>query len=788
MPHPLERARTEPGSLSGPATRWRRAFGATLATLTTIALQAGCASSSPARAAAEPLPLIPLPASVERAAGSFAVDASVSIVAPHDAPMPWIAEYFAGLVARSSGLKLQAAASGARAGREIAFVLATGDAASIPPEGYVLDISPERASITAATAQGAFYGAITLWQLITSADPGAAPVRIPAMRIVDAPRFQWRGFMLDVARHYMPPEFVKQVLDWMAIHKLNTFHWHLTDDQGWRLEIRKYPLLTEIGAWRIPAGAAGAGGRYGGFYTQEEVRDIVRHAAERFITVVPEIDMPGHAQAAIAAYPQLGTEDARPPVSADWGVHSWLYNVEESTFTFLEDVLGEVMELFPGPYIHVGGDEAVKDRWIASPRVQQRMRELGIADETALQSWFIGRIERTVRGSGRKLIGWDEILEGGLAAEAAVMSWRGEQGAIAAATHGHDVVMTTHPTLYLDFLQSDASTEPPGRPTYVTLADVYAFEPVPAVLGGEQARHILGAQLNAWTEHMRTPERILHNALPRAAALAEVTWSPRESRDWHGFLARLAPQMWRYEALGVRHAGSAFEPRFEVRRQDEAVHVRLTNQSAYGRIHYTLDGSEPSARSSEYREPLRLELPARLRAATFVAGRRIGPMREQLIDRRTLLRRTDDELRPCARNLLLRLEDDAPLAGERAVFNVDIMDPCWLYEDADLGVARGLAVTVGQLPFNFQIGRDVEKIPLRPPQTPHGELEVLLDGCGGERLALLPLAPAVDRAALTELPAVALDARVAGVHDLCFRFTRRTLEPMWVIDAVQLLE
>ncbi len=297
---------------------------------------------------------------------------------------------------------------------------------------------------------------------------------------------------------------------------------------------------------------------YGGFYTQDEVRDIVRYAAERFITVVPEIEMPGHAQAAIAAYPQLGTEGAKPPVSSDWGVHDYLYNVDDSTFAFLEDVLTEVMHLFPGQYIHVGGDEAAKKRWQASPRIQQRMRELGVKNEAALQGYFTHRIEAFLRTHGRKLIGWDEILEGSLPAAATVMSWRGEAGAVEAAQGGHDVVMAPSPALYLDYLQSSAADEPPGRPRYATLEDMYRFKVLPDAITGDAARHVLGAQINAWTEHMRTFERREHAIFPRIAAFAEVVWSPPELVNWPGFIARLPAQFSRYEKAGIAYADSAY--------------------------------------------------------------------------------------------------------------------------------------------------------------------------------------------------------------------------------------
>jgi hexosaminidase len=635
--------------------------------------------------------------------------------------------------------------------------------------------------------------------------------------------------MLDVARHYMPPEFIKQMLDWMALHKLNTFHWHLTDDQGWRLEIKKYPRLTEVGAWRVPAGAGPASDidaatgkprRYGGYYTQDQVRDIVRYAADRFITVVPEIEMPGHAQAAIAAYPQLGTEGPAPAVSSDWGVHSYLYNADEATFGFLEDVLTEVMALFPGQYIHIGGDEAVKDRWHASPRVQQRMRELGVADETALQSYFTHRMERFVSSHGRKLIGWDEILEGGLPQAATVMSWRGSKGAVEAVTQGHDVVMAPAPDLYLDYLQSDSPDEPPGRPTYVTLADMYKFDALPPTIAGDSARHIIGAQINAWTEHMRTPERIQHAVFPRLAAFAEGVWSAPERRKWSDFLHRLPPQLARYQNLGIRYADSAFEVRVtassssaaDATRQRTAAgvvatHVTLSNQANAGDIRYMLNGAEPTSASPLYRAPLDLQLPVTIRAATFFEGQRIAAPRSRKLDRESLLRRDDSELKSCANKLVLRLEDDAPHEGPRAVFNVDILDPCWIYEKADLTGVTAIAASVGQIPFNFQVGDAVKQIPLHSPQTPQGELEVRLDSCDGALIATLPLAPAVAQTGVTQLAAARLtrstppatsaqgSARnsagitpAADTHDLCLRFTRRAIDPIWAIKTVQLIE
>src|SRR5438876_953130 len=490
-------------------------------------------------------------------------------------------------------------------------------------------------------------------------------LHIPALHIIDAPRFRWRGLMLDSARHFQSPEFVMRYIDWMALHKLNVLGWHLTDDQGWRLEVKKYPRLTEVGAWRVPAGRAAARdidpatGRprlYGGYYSQDEVRRIVSFAASRNVTIVPEIEMPGHASAAIVAYPQLGVmSDPPPAVPSDWGVFTNLFNVEESTFAFLEDVLAEVMELFPGQFIHVGGDEAVKDQWQASARVHERMRELGVASEDALQGYFTHRMGEYLRAHGRRLVGWDEILEGGVPSDAAVMSWRGVQGAIAAAAAGHDAVLSPDPTLYLDSRQGRSPSEPPGRGTVETLADVYHFDPLPGPLAGDQA-HVLGLQANLWTEHVRTEERAAYMTWPRAAALAEVGWSPPGRLDWSDFTLRLPAEFRRLKSLGVHYSDDVFAP-----------------------------------------------------------PRSVGPHDRHM----------SQDLKTCTGKLVLSLEDDAPIEGARAVFLIDIMNPCWMLPAAELSPTSRLTVAVGQVPFNFQIGKDIEAIKLDPPRTADGELIVI---------------------------------------------------------------
>jgi len=514
--------------------------------LVLIFLLTACSTRHDTRRDEGPLPLIPMPATVERTPGYFALRRGMPLVVRSTRPQALgAARYFQQLV---GDLHLDLRVDAPEPVAAIVFELdpnlpVRGDNGD---EGYELSVSRERVRVVARSARGLFYGGITLWQLIS-----ANTAQIPAVAISDHPRFAWRGLLLDSARHFQSPEFVKRFIDQMAQHKLNVLHWHLTDDQGWRIQIRKYPLLTEIGAWRTPPGG---GRRYGGYYTQDEIRDIVRYAAERCVTIVPEIETPGHAQAAIASYPQFGVTGKNPGVSHDWGINTYLYNVDESTFGFLQDVLDEVMELFPSTYIHVGGDEAAKDQWQASARVQQRMRELGLKDEAALQGWFTARIGKYLAAHGRKLIGWDDILEGGVPADATVMSWRGAQGAIDAAKQGHDVIMAPSPVMYFDHLQFSPHDEPPGRPDIVSLEDVYRFEPIPSELDAAQATHVLGVEAALWSEYLTDSQRVEHAAFPRTAALAEALWSLPAQREWASFQARLPAQLARYARAGVAYA------------------------------------------------------------------------------------------------------------------------------------------------------------------------------------------------------------------------------------------
>jgi hexosaminidase len=763
-------------------TRRLAAFALLILTCGGCARQATVAADAPAV-----LPLLPMPAQVERAHGHLRLRDGMSLsFDARDAQAASAARAFADRLEESRGLRLQQRADAAGAAVEF-----RRDAQAPAGEGYALDVDERRAVVRARDAAGLYYGGVTLWQLASAQSTKTASVELPAVRIVDAPRFAWRGAMLDSARHYQPPEFVKRFIDQLSRLKLNTFHWHLTDDQGWRIEIRRYPRLTEVGAWRRPAGAAGTDARgqpvrYGGYYTQEQIRDIVRYAAERQVTIVPEIDVPGHMQAAIAAYPQLGSSGDTPPVSPDWGVHSYILNVDEATFAFVQNVLDEVIELFPGRYVHIGGDEAVKDQWLASPRVQARRRELGIADETQLQGWFVARLQRHLAARGRLLIGWDEILEGGLPPEAAVMSWRGAQGGVEAAHAGHDVVMAPSPDLYLNHLQSDAADEPGGRFEVRSLADVYAFDPLPDTLDADAARHVLGAQANLWTEHLRTPAFVEHAAFPRLAALAEVLWSPPGTHDWPGFVARLVPQMARWQALGIAAADSAFQVRANASSAAGDGHgaVALSSQSGLP-IRYALDGRDPQADSPAYREPLPLPPSDELRAAVFLGTRRVGPVL-RFEPESALLARGSERLPQCSGKLTLRIEDDAPPLGARAFFDVDLFDPCWIWPQAPLDGIGRIEAVVGQLPYNFQLWNDVRNLVPRPaPVTLPGELQVRLGGCDGPDLASLPLAAAAANPALTTLSA-SLSPR-HGRADLCFRFSGNGHDPLWAIDEIRLL-
>lgn len=651
--------------------------------------------------------LLPSPTSIEEGTGSFQLGFAPLIIAPRGDKGAWnAAERLAELMGKTGHLRPRIVDQAP--GRSLRFERVSG----LSDEAYRINATSEGVSITASSDSGLYYGAVTVWQLVNE----DRPYEIPAVTIEDRPRYPWRGMMLDSARHYQSPAFIKRFIEWMSVNKLNRFHWHLVDDQGWRIQIRKYPRLTEFGASRQPATAPGAPPlpRVGGFYTQAEIRDIVAFAATRGVTVVPEIELPGHALSAVRAYPDVGLGVAIPAgVESHWGVFPWLYNVDERTIGFLQDVLTEVMALFPSREIHLGGDEAVKDQWRADARIQAKIKLLGLRDESALQGWLMGRMARFLQSHRRRMIGWDEILDAKLPDSAVVMSWRGAEGAEKAARAGHDTILAAAPTLYFDHRESAAPDEPPGRGKVVTLKDVLAFDPMPVGLKPAEQAHVLGLQGQLWTEHMRTEARVAWKAFPRAMAVAEIGWAGKA--DYEDFTRRLKPQLERMEALGLRASNAAFTP-------------------------------SPVPRSDERRSA---------------------------------------ELQTCSGKLDLYLEDDHPAGAERARYLIDILEPCWRWHDIPLRGATAIELSVGQLPFNFQVGSDRQKIRFRTPASEAGEFEVRSGDCEGPLVATLPLAPASGNPGVTLLRAPL--RAMPDARGLCLTYTASGPDPLWAIERLRLV-
>jgi hexosaminidase len=438
--------------------------------------------------------------------------------------------------------------------------------------------------------------------------------------------------MLDAGRYFYSVGFIKKYIDYLAFHKMNTFHWHLTEDHGWRIEIKKYPRLTQIGAWR----AGTQFDRYfnqvdpsphWGYYTQEQIRDIVAYAQRNYVTVVPEIEMPGHSLAALVAYPELSCSGGPFKMPVQWAIQKDIYCAgNEKTYEFLKDVLTEVAALFPGNTIHIGGDEAPKDHWKACPKCQARIKTLGLKDEHELQSYFIKRIENFLLTKNKRIIGWDEILEGGLAPNAAVMSWRGIKGGVAAAKQQHEVIMTPAEYAYLDYYQGDSYLEPAAIGGLLTLEKVYGYEPVPAELSPAEAAYIKGVQGNVWSEYIHSPGKVEYMAFPRAAALAEVAWTQPGLKNWDDFKRRMEQQYLRYDDLAIHYARTAYNPRAVVQPDSVAGTARLTfkTDSYRPEVHYTLDGAEPTARSPKFSAPLTVKMPLTVKAATFKNGKIIS--------------------------------------------------------------------------------------------------------------------------------------------------------------------
>lgn len=499
-------------------------------------------------------------------------------------------------------------------------------------EEYLLDIG-EEITIKARTSTGLYWGAQSLRQLMEQAADSRggrfAVINLPKLAVRDKSRFAHRGMLLDCGRHFMPVEFVKRYIDLLAYHKMNVLHWHLTEDQGWRIEIKEYPKLTEIGAWRTAKRDSeqprDAKGRYGGFYTQDQIREIVAYAKTRFITVIPEIEMPGHALAALASYPELSCSGKPLEVWTEWGIIDDVYCAgNDKVFEFLEDVLSEVIELFPSTYIHIGGDECPKTRWEKCEKCQTRMKSEKLKDEHELQSYFIRRIEKFLNSKGRRLIGWDEILEGGLAPNATVQSWRGMDGAIAAATAGHDVIASPTSHCYLDYAQC----EPPDLPIlsgFLPLETVYSFDPMPAALTPAQMRHIRGIEGNIWSERA-PPDRVDWQVFPRLCAIAEIGWSPKDSRDWKDFQRRMDAHYGRFDAMGVTYFIPSPKLAVPVAPFAEKTEIAFEGSFRGGDIRYTTDGSDPTPRSPKYDKPFQLKESATLKARTYLRGGRCSPV------------------------------------------------------------------------------------------------------------------------------------------------------------------
>jgi len=527
--------------------------------------------------AANPPAVIPAPQKMELRAGQFhfAPDTRIYV----DSASRETGEFLAGKLRLSTGYKFKVVTKSSTQVPIADGLLLTTKSAStnLGPEGYELTVATNSVVIRAPTQAGLFYGVQSLLQLLppeifSSNVVSGMDWKLPCVQIEDQPRFKWRGLMLDVSRHFFTKDEVKRLLDLMASQKLNTFHWHLVDDQGWRIEIKKYPKLTEVGAWRTnsslirpghgtppvtahPAWAEptafGPDGRYGGFYTQDDIREVVAYAAARHITVIPEIEMPGHSVAALSAYPQFSCTGGPFNTDTGAGVLRGIYCAgNEQSFAFVEDVLSEVIPLFPAKYIHIGGDEVQKDIWQKCPKCQARIKAEGLKDEEELQSYFIRRIEKFLNAHNRTMIGWSEILQGGLAQNAVVMDWIG--GGKEAANSGHDVVMTPQSHYYFDHYQSlDLTLEPRGIGGYLPLKKVAAFEPVPDGLDAQHAAHVLGAQANLWTEYIASRQHLDYMIFPRLCAMAEAVWSPKDARNETDFQRRLAVENSRLEQLGV---------------------------------------------------------------------------------------------------------------------------------------------------------------------------------------------------------------------------------------------
>lgn len=587
-------------------------------------LLASCAGKAPVVADYEIVP-IPREIAVEQEKPFLLKEGTAIHYTPDNERMRRNAEFLASYVERQTGIRLEVK----EGGEEGKGILLTLGLEADNPEAYTLEVNQDRVTIAAPTEAGVFYGIQTLRKSVGVAEGGA--VELPAVQITDEPRFSYRGMMLDVSRHFFSVDDVKTYIDMLALHNINRLHWHLSDDQGWRIEIKKYPKLTEIASQRKETVIGRNSGKYdgkpyGGFYTQEQAKEIVAYAAERYITVIPEIDLPGHMQAALTAYPELGCTGGPYEVWTQWGVsENVLCAGNDKTIQFVKDVLAEIVEIFPSEYIHVGGDECPKTVWEKCPKCQARIKALGLKSdsrhtkEERLQSYVIHEAEAFLATKGRKMIGWDETLEGGLAPGATVMSWRGEGGGIEAAKQGHDVVMTPNTYLYFDYYQSkDTDTEPLAIGGYLPMERVYSYEPMPKALSDEEQKHIIGVQANLWTEYIPDLKQIQYMVLPRMAALCEVQWSLSGQKDYESFLKRVSRLVDIYQKNGWNYATHISDVRLELKPNTETGTLDVTAGTIDNApVYYTLDGSEPTSASQLYTEMLKIDKPCTLRTVAI---------------------------------------------------------------------------------------------------------------------------------------------------------------------------
>jgi hexosaminidase len=573
--------------------------------------------------------IIPKPVELKQGEGVFVVDQQVSVrYNTVQSNLKPAVDYFVHAIKDLSGINMPVNKITAKS---IELSLTTNKSPNA--EAYSLVVTKNKIQVQANSYAGIFYGLQSILQTLPQVRTNAT-LQVPCMQVKDEPRFKWRGMHLDVSRHFFSADVVKQYIDLMAMYKLNTFHWHLVDDQGWRIEIKKYPKLTSTGAWRVdqndkvwgsrPQAQAGEAATYGGYYTQGQVKEIVAYAKARNITIVPEIEMPGHVASAIASYPQLScTQQPQLPLTGGNynNVSSNYCAGNEEVFSFLQDVLTEVMTLFPSTYIHIGGDEVDKGPWKKCERCQARMKKEGLKNEEELQSYFIKRMEKFIVSKKRKMIGWDEILEGGLAPEATVMSWRGEAGGIEAAKMNHDVVMTPGSPCYFDHYQAGPEGEPLAIGGFNTVKKVYEYEPIPKELSPEQHKYVLGAQGNVWTEYISTAEHLEYMVLPRMLALAETVWSPAATKNWSDFSRRLQLHFKSFDAKGLHYSPGNFTVDIKPASKNGKLEVSLFSEVPTASILYTTDGTVPTVSSNIYAQPIEVKSTQTIRAVTTQNGK-----------------------------------------------------------------------------------------------------------------------------------------------------------------------